>query len=338
MNYAPPIPPFSQDLFVDREAELECVGNKIRQYLNRRPPRLRHTAFYGPRGCGKSWLLRYLAEAYLPQQFGDKIRIVFPPLDPANPSLFHDLLIHTATALGLTPLPMGAEPEEIAHWIPRRVQKMDRPAVFIVDEIDRLEFDALKEIEKNYIYPLEMEPHAFLVLGMRVLTPKGRLGDPTFKTHLETRHLPPFDATQTEVQADRLGASFNPDILEITGGNPLANAVLMKCGTVQDCAELMLAGVDASLRGYFWPLAVPDRIKMDQMPSLLAAYMGGTPEAWDRQTCHRILREMTATGLVRWEEGLTYRMDEALQRVLRRAFQEAEPDKWDAVAKIVESP
>lgn len=337
MNYAPPIPPFDRDLFVDREAELECVRNKICQYLNRRSPRPRHTAFHGPRGCGKSWLLRYLAEVYLPAQFKDKIPIVFALLDPENPSLLHDLLIHTANVLGLE-LPMGATPREIAHWIPQWCRQMDRPAVFIVDEIDRLTFDALREMERHYIYPLAMEPNAFLVLGMRVLTPKGRLGDPTFKTSLETRYLPPFDAIQTKDQAARLKEPFKPEILEITGGNPMANAILMKGGTVQECAEIMLGGVDKSLREYFWPLAVPDRIEMDRMPSLLAAHLGGTPEAWDRQTCHRILRDMTATGLVRWESGLSYRMDEALQRVLRRAFQEAKPDKWDAIVKIVESP
>lgn len=326
MNDAPRIPTFDRDLFVDREAELECVEKKIRQYLNGRPPRPRHTAFHGPRGCGKSWLLRYLAEAYLPGQFGDEIQIVFAPLNPANPSLFHDLLIHTANALGL-PLPMGPTSQEIACWIPQWCRKMDRPAVFIVDEIDRLEFEALKEVERDYIYPLATEPNAFLVLGMRVLTPRGRLGDPAFKTSLETRYLPPFDATQTEVQAAKLGGSLRPETLEITGGNPLANAIWMKGGTVQDCAELMLEGVDKSLREYFWPLAVPDRIEIDRMPSLLAAHLGGTPEDWDRQTCHRILRDMTATGLVRWESGLSYRMDEALQRVLRRAFQQIEPDK-----------
>ncbi len=335
MSITPPIPPYGPSLFVNREEEIGLVVDKVHQFLRGRPPHPPHTAFCGPRGAGKSWLLRHLAEDVLPRTFNGHICILFHPLDPADPDLVRNTLTTACSTLGLS-IPAGAQLDDISLWLITCCQGKNHPIVVIVDELDKIPPDTLKELEKYFLLPLAKEKNVLLILGSRVPSPGGRLSAPEIKLRIENRELPEFNEPQTAEQLQRLEVdpSKAPKIRDTSGGYPLANAIMALTGDIIACARALLEGVNPDLREYFWALSVPDRIDVEQMPRFLAAYYNNEPSVWDAQTCWRIVRDMAQTHLVRWQQGTRYTMDPAVRRVLRNALPLEYPDRWERLSGI----
>ncbi|MGC8947532.1 MAG: hypothetical protein ACP5N6_15435, partial [Anaerolineae bacterium] len=70
--------------FVDRDEALAVVLEKVRAFLRGEPVRNRTTTYYGPRGSGKSWLLRALHHRLRnSEEFDQKVVSLFIALGPA---------------------------------------------------------------------------------------------------------------------------------------------------------------------------------------------------------------------------------------------------------------
>ena len=337
-----PSPVYAPGHFVNRDEEIGRVLRKVERLLENFPPTPPHTAFHGPRGSGKSWLLHRLRDR-LAEKFGDQITLLFFPLDPCNPDLAEKVLRDACDQLGL-PTPPAATLDDLNCWLVDRCQKHPRAIVIIVDELDKVEPEPLRTLENYFILPLCRIPRLLLVLGSRVPRPRGRLGDVELKRRTENVELPPFDETWTRKQITALGCSpaLAPDILAVGGGYPLSNAILAARWktdpgkALQDCAEALLDGVEKYLHDYFRALCPLDSIDVDRMAPLLAAYRGDPQENWDRQRCHRILMDMVSTRLVQWGRWTSsgYGMDPAVRQVLRSTMQRNQPVLWEKLSRI----
>lgn len=326
--------PYDASRFVNREADIQQIRWKISRLLEGIPVSTPHTAFHGPRGCGKSWLLLHLKEN-LPRMFGDRIRLVFSPLDPNDLYLTENTLRSASSALGLR-LPAVASVDEMSALLTEHCRQAGCPVVILVDELDKVPSERLRELELYYIAPLYRLPNVLFILGSRVPAPGGRLSDVEFKRRVENRELPPFDLQQTEEQIRKLG--FDPaiaqEILKAGGGYPISNAILAQKwavdpgGALEECVQALLEGVPEDLQHYFRALCVPDTIERDRMPCLLATYFNDDPSHWDTQRCQRILMDMVRAYLVRWRQGTQYVMDPAVRQALRSALQRNQPDRW----------
>lgn len=332
--------PYDPSFFVNREAEVQCVRRKVARLLEEIPDFTPHTAFHGPRGCGKSWLLHHLREDLL-REFGDRILLAFSALNPDDPQLAENTIRDAGRALGFR-LPLGGPLDELSRALTESCRRADRPVVLFADELDQVPPDRLREVDLYYIAPLYRLPNVLFVLGSRVPGPGGRLNDVEFKRRVENQELPPFDLQQTEEQVRRLGCAprIAPDILEAGGGYPISNAILAPkwttdpCEALEECAQALLDGVPPDLQKYFWALCVLDVIDINRMPCPLAVYFGNDPSDWDAQRCRRILMDMVRTHLVRWAKWTPfgYGMDPAVQRVLRNALRRNQPALWEKLA------
>lgn len=355
----PLIPSYHKDYFVDREGEVSRVHEKVQRLLKGERPHLPHTLFYGPRGRGKSWLLRYLA-CYLQEkeEFQNRVRVLYLVLvrgesaageGPAGTleleaakanadpeAAVGQVLSKALEQLGLSPVPR-VDLAQASAWLVERVRE-GKPLVVLVDGLDEASPSLLGCLESYYLAVLAKEPNVLLVLGSRVPRPQGytwRMMELRYK--VEEFQLESFDKKQTEEQLQKL--QVDPSVADEVGeageGNPLSNAVLGKlwkkdkAEALQRCAEELLDGVDEELRGYFWALCPLPAVYEEQMPPLLAAYFGKDPSVWSFQSCRRILQDMVATRLTRWQAGEGYVMDPAVRSVLTRALQENDPPRWE---------
>lgn len=328
-------------LFANRKDEVEQVCQKISRLLEGTPVPFPHTAFHGPRGCGKSWLLSHL-QRVLPQKFRNQIRLAFSSLDPNDPYLTENTLRSASSALGLR-LPAVASVDEMSALLTEHCRRAGCPVVILVDELDKVPPEVLKELELYYIAPLYRLPNVLFILGSRVPAPGGRLNDVAFKRRVENRELPPFDLQQTEEQIHKLGVdrAIAQEILDVGGGYPISNAILAQGWAVdpgkalEKCAQALLEGIPEDLQRCFRALCLADTIERDRMPCLLATYFNDDPSHWDIQRCQRILMDMVRTYLVRWRQGTQYVMDPAVRQVLRSALQRNYPNQWEKLLECL---
>lgn len=329
--------PYIASLFVNRDEDIQRIYWKISRLLERTLVFSPHTAFHGPRGCGKSWLLLHLNES-LPQKFGDQIHLVFSPLDPEDPHLAENTLRRACAALDFR-LPAGVSLDEISRGLTEHCRQARRPVVILVDELDKLTPEQIREIDLYYIAPLYRLPNVLFILGSRVPAPGGYLNDVEFKRRVENRELAPFGLPDTEEQIRRLGGdpTIAPEILAAGGGYPISNAILAQgwakdpAAALEACAQALLDRIPEDLQRYFRALCVPDVIEIERMPCLLAVYFNDDPRNWDTQRCRRILTDMLRTYLVRWGKWIPsgYGMDPAVRQVLRSALQRNDPALWE---------
>ena len=352
------IPPsYREQYFVDRENEIGLVLGKVRALLNKERPNLPHTTFHGPRGSGKSWLLRHLA--YLLQEekvFQDKVRVLYLDLAQGGPGATGSnprdavsrILEWALECLGLSPIP-PADLDQASVWLVDLVQEDGPPLIALVDGLDKTSPQFLECLESYYLV-LAKEPNVLLVLGSRVPRPQGY----TWKKVEQLRYrmdeclLEPFDAARTRKQLERLAEDFEEvdpsvaeDVRRVGGGNPLSNAVLgaqwkNRANALQRCAEELLEGVGQDLRGYFSAICILDAFYEEHMPPLLAVYFGRERATWDLQSCRRILQDMLKTKLVRWRSGEGYLMDSAVRAVLMNNLRENRPRLWEQLEKAGE--
>ncbi len=351
-----PIPPsYREEYFVDREGAIELMRAKVRDLLDNGQTHLPHTVFYGPRGSGKSWLLRYLRDR-LKKEFRSKIEVLYLDLaqygqdevetDPETS--VGEILRWALRRLGFSSGPGGADLGQTSAWLVDWVRESGTPLVAFVDGLDEPSSRFMKCLESYYLAVLAKEPNVLLVLGGRgPRHPQYPWKMIELRYKVEEYPLELFDAACTKEQLQRLAEEFGvdpsvaEDVQEAGGGNPLSNVVLGalwedRAGALQRCAEELLRGVPGYLGRYFRALCILPAVYEEQMPPLLTAYCGPDSPALDLQSCRRILKDMVATRLVRWQSGRGHVMDPAVRSVLTNALQENEPDKWEELTKAKE--
>ena len=361
-------PPYNKRSFVDREKEIRLALGKVRSLLNGDRPHLPHTIFYGPRGSGKSWLLRHLASLLQEEEeFRGRIQVLHLVLmrnGTASPGgapgwkleisvgkagsdpeeTVSEILKWALDRLGFSPVP-SSDLAQLGTWLVSLVREGLLFVVALVDGLDEALPELLEPLESHYLAVLAKEPNAFLILGSRVPRPQGYTWKmPELRYRIEECELEPFDRHWTEEQLQQLGVdpSIAEEVKKTSGGNPLSNAVLgsqweNKASALQLCAEALLEGVDKALRDYFWALCPLSAFFEEQMPPLLVAYLGGEASAWSIQSCRRILRDMVKTRLVRWHTGKGYVMDPAVRAVLEHALRENDPQRWEKLVQAAGS-
>jgi len=348
-----PIPPsYRREYFADRKDEIRLVLEKVQDLLNGGRPHLPHTTFHGPRGSGKSWLLRHLADL-LQKEPWHKVRVLYLDLTKAGSgpeAAVGEILKWALERLELSPIP-EADLGQASAWLVDLVRGDESPLIALVDGLDETTPQFLECLESYYLAVLAKESNVLLVLGSRVPRSQGytwRMMELRYR--VQECLLKPFDGTCTREQLERLAEDFkevDPSVAEavceIGGGNPLSNAVLgtqweNRARALQCCAEELLKGVGERLGEYFWALCPLDAFFEEQMPPLLAAYFDRDRGMWDLQSCRRILKDMVATRLVRWHSGEGYVMDPAVRAVLINTLRESRPQLWKKLRQAVTSP
>lgn len=124
--FTPGAPVDSLDLLAGRALQLQDVVSTISQ-------KGRHVALYGERGVGKTSLASILAEVFsAPDLTQFQVAIVNCSTDDTFATLWRTIY----RELGLTTEP-GRSPEAVRYDIAH----LDRPALIVIDELDRLEDD-----------------------------------------------------------------------------------------------------------------------------------------------------------------------------------------------------
>jgi len=359
---------YNDPYFVDREEALAVVLDKARALLRGEPVRNRTTTYYGPRGSGKSWLLRELHHRLQnTPEFQNQVTSLFIALGPATAGVpsdgLHvpadkttekwvneaaDLFKNIAQKLGMGQPPTpGAD--ALATYVIAGCRLQGCPVVIIVDGVDEMPPEFLRELENHFLAPLSPEPYVLFVLGGRIRDPRKYAWKmPELRLYADEVWLKPFAEEDTREQLKRLSSlglspKAAPEVQKAGNGYPLSNVVLAthlegdppqwrdKGAALRECADLLLENVTPPLRDYFRALCVLRSFDEMRMPPLLAVWSGTPAEYWDYQCCRRIREDMVATRLARWGESQGFVMDEAVRVVLENDLRENEPQRWRAL-------
>src|SRR4051794_6429139 len=125
--FTPGAPVGRLDMLAGRMAQLTDVVSAVSM-------RGQHVGLYGERGVGKTSLATVLAEYFSDRAVGTELRtaVVNCSTDDDFSSLWH----HVFAELGLEP--DGLEPFS-PESVRRRLQRLEPPALIVLDELDRLE-------------------------------------------------------------------------------------------------------------------------------------------------------------------------------------------------------
>ena len=360
---------YASPYFVDREEALAVVLEKVRALLRGEPVRSRTTTYYGPRGSGKSWLLRELHHRLQnTPEFQNQVTSFFIALGPATAGIlsdgFHipaneraerwplltvgDLMENIAAKLGLGTL-LSTSVDRLGSLIVEGCRRQGRPVVILVDGVDEMPPQFLRELENYFLAPLSLEPYILIVLGGRIRDPRKYAWKmPELRLYADEVWLEPFAEEDTREQLERLSPlglspKAAPEVQKAGNGYPLSNVVLAthlegdppqwrdKGAALRECADLLLENMNPPLRDYFRALCVLRSFDEMRMPPLLAEWFGKPVEEWDYQRCWRIREDMAATRLVRWGGPQGYIMDKAVRVVLENDLRENEPQRWRAL-------
>jgi len=361
---------YASPYFVDREEALAVVLDKARALLRGTPavPN-RTTTYYGPRGSGKSWLLRELYyRLQNTPEFQNQVTSLFIALGPATAGIpsdgFHipaderaakcplltvgDLMENVVAKLGMgKPLPTSVD--RLGSWIVEGCRRQKRPVVVLVDGVDEIHPDSLRELENHFLAPLSLEPYVLIVLSGHTRYPRRYVWKmPELRFYADEVWLEPFNEDDTREQLERLSSlglspKAAPEVQKEGNGYPLSNVVLAtylegdpprwrdKGAALRECADLLLENVTLPRRDYFRALCVLRSFDERRMPPLLAVWFVTPAEHWDYQRCWRIREDMAATRLVRWGGPQGFVMDEAVRVVLENDLRENEPQWWRAL-------
>lgn len=249
--------PYQKEYFVDREEHLLNVLNKVRDLLSGKPVHRRTTVFYGPRGAGKSWLIRELCRRLLQDgEFQGRLSLLYLTFDG------QEIRWEETICSCISPEDAEAKPrkttEGILTWACRRLSpdcdpgdsmeemseqlvdicKADAaPLAIFVDGIDNVSPEFLRHFEAYFLAPLIQLPRVLVVLGGRTRDPRPKGGYtwkmPELKLYSDELDLEPFDEEQTREQLARLEESGSPitakaapEVVKAGGGYPLHNVVL----------------------------------------------------------------------------------------------------------------
>ena len=250
------IPPYYKRYFVDRDKEKDLVLDKARQLLRGETVQKRTTAFYGPRGSGKSWLICRLHQTLQDEkEFEDVVSLYlalgkpnttqeqiecyytlqgFADATDRHPEVVKEILEWVCDQLG-NPITVEGLDEASAQIV-EHFQQMRCPLVILVDGVDEVPPSFLEPFEAYLLAPLVKEPEVLLILGGRTRDPRPGGGYtwkmPEIKLYSDELHLLPFDEEWTRKQLDRLSENYPVipeaafETREAGGGYPFSNVVL----------------------------------------------------------------------------------------------------------------
>ncbi len=343
---------YSPGLFVAREEQIRWILQVVADRAAGRT-RMRAIRLGGPKGSGKSWLLCEVGRRLRDQGWNVRHLILGedrPCEEPFylsssqirnNPNSWYDfthqILCYLAEPLGLSSLP--APVEDCSIFLAE--QYRNRPPILLVDGVDELPLDfALNFLEKYVLQPFLEEAGALAILAGRLPKAMETWNSIALRGAPELE-LPPFAPKATREQLNRRGlrTAPAPDIANRGGGYPQTNLILAQAiaggarwgEALQEAAEAHLKSVPSHLRDSFWDLCVLAGFNVEEMEKLLKK---------SRRDCLRLLNELLATRLVRWEgqkrelemfPGETlevqneYVMDPAIRRLLEECLRENDP-------------
>lgn len=250
------IPPYDEQYFVDRKEEKDLVLDKARQLLKGETVQRRTTAFYGPRGSGKSWLICRLHQTLQDEEEFEGVTSLYLVLGRPNTTQEQITCYYTLQGFDNTTEQHPETVKEILEWvcdqlgnpitaegldeasaqIVERFQQMGCPLVILVDGVDEVHPSFLEPFEAYLLAPLVKEPEVLLILGGRTRDPRPGGGYtwkmPEIKLYSDEHHLLPFDEEWTRKQLDRLSENYPivPEAAfetrEAGGGYPFSNVVL----------------------------------------------------------------------------------------------------------------
>jgi len=241
---------------VDRDAELALVLDKVRALLSSNPVARRTTAFYGPRGSGKSWLICEIAQRLIQEEpFRNRVQALYlalgssqPPSTTvdscpiANAANHPEQDVQRALAwcgdqLGLDGSPAALPLDSLSAQVAARCALSEHPVIVLADGIDEAPPEFLRLFETYLLAPLVVNPRVLVVLGGRTRDPRPGGGYawkmPELKLNADLCDLAPFNEEWVHEQLARLEPDGYPvapsaasEVRRTGGGYPLSNVML----------------------------------------------------------------------------------------------------------------
>ena len=297
-----PKPDYQAEHFVDREEALDLVLNKARRIATGESVKRRVIFCRGPRGTGKTWLLRSLER------------------------LACDVPVHACFQM----LDRNGDVQALRSLI-----SQPRPLLLLLD-IDGADEKTLDEFEDRVLGRLVTDPRVLTLMAER-----GKVHywmAPELRDKSQDVDLGPFEVPyiQAQIQIQVPGATLDPkDSLKWGGGYPWANYLLsvsLEDGSdpLERCVCAFLEGINGKLRHQFAALSVLRSFDEDRMSHLLRAYSQEfRQQDWQSEAIGDLVSDLVNSTLARYDgEENGYIIDEPLHQVLEAWLWTHERERW----------
>jgi len=253
---------FDEALFVNREEEIERVGEKVERLQNGEIIKIRTIRISGERGVGKTWLSLKLHHEFRKAKGVRSIYIDFDHTTASSQSLSAEKLEFRVEAFdyqGLLELlksiskeigalvPKETSVQEQSGWVINKLIASNQALVLFLDGLFSVNPDFVTLLEDNLLVPLLSYPKTLIVM-----TGRGRA--PLFINYylnnaVEEIKLEPFERSELERlfrQYPKIGTQGQTELDEIyraSGGYPRTALLLAREGIAQGIEK----AVDAML-------------------------------------------------------------------------------------------
>jgi len=297
---------YKNDLFVNREQEIEAIRDKARR-ISQGTEERRVVFFYGERGSSKTWLLRELE------------RLLRDELSFAT--YFIDLEDRQSRDVNRL---LADQPQE-------------RPLAVLVDAVEMVDDGFRNELLEWLLAPLAQDSRVLIVLAER--GKPSYWSAPQFREKAETYDLPPFSEPYVEAQIGKQASNTSAavdEVFELSGGYPWLIYLLAvrwpdRLGVLERAADLFLEGVDADLRRCLELLSVLRAFDESRMGALVPIHCPELAEEVQEYPGQARLRRrlVKETTLVRWNEELGgWVLDKPVRRTLEASLRERDKGMW----------
>lgn len=327
--------PYSPDLFVKR-AESDLIFHKIMEFLSKKTtvvdweePFSRRTIIVKAEpGAGATWLLRHLAHE----------------TERKSDAGVYFLTIQPDLSVGWTIADFMEKVPDLKNKLakPARTdEKLGKPLVLFVDQNYEADGALLSEIEKHLLRPLAIDPSVLIVMagsrdraydGHTWIMPELRL----FALGIE---LPPFSEEQTADQIakqapDAIGRAS--EIHQLSGGNPYANYILAKGGSLSDVIDHYMGKVILNpeererARQYVEALSVLPAFVEELIPPILAAYYNDPAYLnWRTPQKSSVRHLLLSNNLMCWKRnGGGFVINPQIRHLAQKYLETEYPDRW----------
>jgi hypothetical protein len=298
-------PPYSKELFLDRDDPIGLVTGTIERVLRKVPHVPRTIIFEAERGSGKTWLALHLVRTVLHdypvkslflclrpggvhdmpadnENFVYELTTLLPEEeDQKVPGILSQVISWIAQRIGAERAP-NAEVRELSRWILETVDGSPTTFVLVLDSVYETSWKLLAELERYLLGPLSALTNVIIIL-----TGRGRRYpwvSPDLRLNADGRHLsslsPEDMKTMIEKQAGtKLTDAQVRELTRITGGSLLAAVIVARGELGADAANqainelLPTQGVrDRRLREFFEALSPFDQFRDEQILPMLLVY------------------------------------------------------------------